>query len=185
MNIKGKKVVIRAIEEKDIPFFHEAINSEELEKNEIRVNFPISKIQQMNWYDSLQKDDHTNYKLAIEYNNSLVGYTNILNIDWVNRCAWTGIKIFSTEFRGKGIGTDSVMAIMRFCFDVLNLNRLEGFILDHNDASFRLYVEKCGWVVEGTKRQCAYKNGEYINGKYVSILKEDYYALLNKNKYWD
>lgn len=48
------------------------------------------------------------------------------DIDWKNRKAHHGMKLANKERRGKGIGTDTVMAIMRYAFDELGLNRLDG-----------------------------------------------------------
>lgn len=184
MEIKGKKVVIRAICFDDLDILLKAINSEELEKYELRTNFPISYDDQKHWYEQ-QRNDSSGKKLVITYENKVIGYTNILNIDWVNRSAWTGIKIFSEEYRGMGLATDSVMAIMKYAFDSLNLMRLEGLIFEYNNQSKKLYIDRCGWKVEGIKRKCVYKNGEYYNAEYVSILRTEYYELIEKNNYWD
>lgn len=184
MNICGKKVIIRAIEDADAEIFQRAINDSFLEYFETGCNFPISLNEQKNWIAN-NRGSNTDAKFAIEYEGVVVGYTNILNIDWKNRSAWNGIKLFGDENRGKGLGMDAVMAIMRFCFEELGLNRLEGQILDYNKASYKLYVEKCGWSVEGTKRQCAFKGGKYHDGYMVSILKKDYQSLNDKIGYWD
>ena len=184
MNIFGKKVIIRAIEKEDLQILKKAINSPELENNEATINFPISDYQQEKWYESINNNNNS-YKFIIQYEDRVVGYTNILNIDWINRSAWTGIKIFSIEDRGKGIGTDSVMAVMKFAFEYLNLQRLEGAINEYNKSSYNLYIKKCGWKQEGTKRKAVFKKGKYYNIYTVSILKEEYDQLINENNYWD
>ena len=185
MNIIGKHVIIRAIEEKDLPAMFEAVNSAELDNSyEIHTGFPISLNSHKHWFESISKHDANNARLIIEYNGTAVGYISLINIDWVNRSAWNGIKLFSTDHMGKGIGTDAVMAIMRFAFESLNLNRLEGSLFEYNKASYGLYVEKCGWTVEGKKRQSVFKNGGYYDTICVAILKEDYTELVKKTNYW-
>lgn len=184
MNIIGKKVLIRAVEEKDTEVFYKAINDPYLERFENGFNFPISTSQQKNWIQSLCISNE-NTKLAIEYNGEVIGYTNILNIDWKNRTAWTGIKLFENMYRGQGLGRDSVMAIMRFCFEELGLNRLEGQIIEYNEASYKLYVDKCGWKVEGKKKECVYRGNEYHDVYMVAILKTDYLKLINETNYWN
>ena len=174
---------IRAINLDDLDVLLDAINSEELEKYEHRTNFPVSFEEHKQWYEN-QKNDNYGKKMVIVFEKKVIGYTNIINIDWINRSAWTGIKIFSEEYRGMGLATDAVMAVMRFAFDSLNLVRLEGLIFEYNLASKKLYVGRCGWKVEGVKRQCVYKDGEYHNAEYVSILRSEYYDLLKKTNYW-
>lgn len=184
MLIKGKKVVIRAIENSDAEILQAAINDPILEGFEVGFAFPVSYDQQLEWIQKNQRQEN-GIKLVIEYADEVVGYTNILNIDWKNRTAWNGIKLFSEKYRGKGLATDTVFAIMRYCFEELNLNRLEGAILTFNKPSYHLYVEKCGWSVEGTKRQNVYKKGKYHDQLMVAILKEDYEKLIEKTNYWN
>ena len=50
-------------------------------------------------------------------------------------------------------GTDTVMAIMKYAFEELQLNRLDGTIIEYNEPSRRLYYDKCGWMVEGVRRK--------------------------------
>ena len=79
-----------------------------------------------------------------------------MDIDWKNRRADHGIKISSHSNRAKGIGTDAVMAIMRYAFDELGLNRLDTSRFDTNEPSMKLYP-KCGWKEEGVRREYVYK----------------------------
>lgn len=69
----------------------------------------------------------------------------LVNIDWKNRVATNGIKLVSRSNRSKGAGTDTVMAIMRYEFEELQLNRLDGSILEYNEGSKSLYLGKCDW----------------------------------------
>ena len=88
------------------------------------------------------------------------------------------------ERRAKGIGTDTVMAIMRYAFDELGLNRLDGSWFDDNLASKGMYT-KCGWVEEGIQRQYIYKNGVYRDLTIVGILASEYHKLIEENAYWE
>lgn len=181
MLIQGSKVIIRAIEKEDLVYLKDSINSSELEHMEIGANFPISMFGQEKWLNNLDLMDSNNHRMIIEYEGKVVGYTCLINIDWKNRVAHTGIKLFSKEYRGKGLGEDAVMAIMKFSFKELNLNRLEGFMIDYNSASLKLYIDKCGWKQEGIKRKYVYKDGEYHDLVIVGILQEDYDCMI-KNR---
>ena len=48
------------------------------------------------------------------------------------------------------------MTVMKYCFEELNLNRIDGSIIEYNVPSQKLYINKCGWTVEGTKRQSVF-----------------------------
>ena len=185
MNIKGKKVILRAIEKEDLELLREMINDDGIEKFVVGYSYPVSKVQQEVWFNSIIQDKE-NLRLIIETEeDGAIGFANIINIDWKNRSAFHGIKIANKDFRSKGLGTDTVMAVMRYAFDELQLNRLDGAIITYNEGSIKLYCDRCGWVVEGLKRKAVYKAGAYHDMYVVGILKEGYDELVTVNKYWE
>lgn len=183
MNIFGKVVTLRAIEEKDLDMLMGIMNDPEVEKMVVGWAFPISINQQKDWF--IKSINSSDRRFIIEtQEDGAVGLATLGQFDWKNRIAFHGIKIGNDKFRAKGIGTDTVMAIMRYAFDELQLNRLDGAILDYNMASEKLYCSKCGWKIEGVRRQYVYKNGKYHDLKIVGIIKEQYKELIEKNSYW-
>ena len=76
------------------------------------------------------------------------------------------------------------MAVMRYAFDELGLHRLDGSWFEENTASSRLYT-RLGWSEEGICREYIYKRGRYRDLILTGILAEDYYKLLERNRYWD
>ena len=121
MNILGKYVILRAIEEEDLELLREMINDPEIERMVGGYSFPISKWQQKKWFE-LISNKQNDIRLIIETKeDGAIGFANIVNIDWKNRSAFHGIKIANKKFRAKGIGTDTVMAIMRYAFEELQL----------------------------------------------------------------
>ena len=76
------------------------------------------------------------------------------------------------------------MAIMRYAFDELQLNRLDGSWFPENEASKGMYT-KCGWVEEGVRRNYIFKDGKYRDLVVVGILANEYRNLIEKNHYWD
>jgi len=73
---------------------------------------------------------------------------------------------------------------MKYAFEELQLNRLEGSIIEYNEASKKLYCNKCGWKIEGTKRKAVFKGNQYHDELIVAILREEYEELVEKNNYW-
>ena len=185
MNIKGKIVTLRAMEEEDQEMLRGMINDPEIEKMVGGYSFPVSREQQLNWFRA-NGNTQNNIRLIIETEeDGAIGFANIVNIDWKNRSAFHGIKIANKKFRARGIGTDTVMAIMKYAFEELQLNRLDGSIIKYNEPSRKLYCDKCGWQVEGVKRKSVFKLNEYHDELIVGILRDEYFKLINDNKYWD
>ncbi|MBU5427919.1 GNAT family N-acetyltransferase [Tissierella pigra] len=184
MNIRGKFVTLRAMEEEDQELLREMVNDPDIEKMVGGYSFPISKSQQNNWFNN-NVNNQNNIRLIIETEeDGAVGFANIVNIDWKNRSAFHGIKIANKKFGSRGIGTDTVMAVMRYAFEELQLNRLDGTIIKYNEPSRKLYCDKCGWKVEGIKRKSVFKQNDYHDELIVGILKEEYEELIKLNNYW-
>ena len=82
MNIHGKIVRLRAIEESDFAQFHEWGNDPELWRLLGGWHFPVSSESTKMWIRN-QIDDRNNIRLAITTpTEGLVGLANILDIDW-------------------------------------------------------------------------------------------------------
>ncbi len=110
--------------------------------------------------------------------------TGLWDIDWHNRHALTATKlILSEDTKGKGYGRDAIMTMSAYAFYEVGLNRLWGSIIDYNVASFRSYVEKSGWKVEGKLRNHIFRNGTFHDLYYVACLKEDFESVPDVKDY--
>ena len=184
MNIKGKFVTLRAMSSDDLPMICEMFNDPELENFVVGWAFPLSLEQQKQWFEK-NMNDQKNFRFVIETpDDGAVGIVTLTSIDWKNRTATHGIKLANKEKRTKGIGTDTVMALMRYAFEELGLHRLDGSWFDENIASKSLY-KKCGWKEEGVKRECVFKHGKWRNLTIVGALESDYNEAVERLKYWD
>lgn len=181
MILKGEKVILRALEYEDLEFLRETINDPEIEKLVCGWAYPISKSQQIDWYEKTLNENKILRFVAETEEHGVIGVADIRDIDWKNRVAFHGIKIGNSKIRGKGYGKDIVFTIMKYAFEELNLNRLDGAILDYNEGSKKLYLEKCGWKVEGVRRKYIFKNNKYNDMLVVGILKEEYLKMKDSN----
>ena len=84
------------------------------------------------------------------------------------------IYIGDASLRGRGYGRQAMEAMMKYCFEDLNLQRL---YLDHytgNPAGF-LY-ENLGFQREGVLRKNCRKNGVLYDVHLMSMLREEYFS---------
>ncbi len=185
MNIQGKIVTLRALERTDLQKLQLFANDRETQQGIGETYFPSSMNFHEKWYERIDGDSN-NLRLGIEtQEHGLVGISSIMNIDSRNRRGWHGIMIGDARCRGKGIGMDTIMTTMRYAFNELNLNRLDGSMLETNRASIRLYCDKLGWVEEGKRRSYYYRDGQYFDQILVGILKSDYEEKAKELKYWE
>lgn len=183
MNIKGKFVTLRQMTKNDSQMVCDMFNDPEIENFVEGWAFPLSIEQHQRWLEN-NIGDQRNFRFVIDSDDDgPVGIATLTDIDWKNRRAMHGIKLANKEHRTKGIGTDAVMALMRYAFDELGLHRLDGAWFDFNTASKALYT-KCGWKEEGVRREYVYKQGNWRDLIIVGILESDYRRLIANNGYW-
>lgn len=185
MELYGKKVKLRAVEENDMEMLRELTNSPDFEKMIVGWSFPVSTVEQKKYFESLE-----NGLLRLRYiieteEDGAVGMIGLKDIDWKNgRAFGLGMRIAKKEIRTHGLATDAWMTLLKYAFYELRLNRIDGSAIEYNKASLRV-CEKVGFKIEGTQRQAVYKNGKYHDVVVMSCLKADYEELLAKNHYWD
>lgn len=185
MNILGKKVTLRAVEEADLLILHKWANDPTTQDIIGNIHLPSSFEYQKNWFKNLQTDI-LNQRFAIETEElGIIGLSSIIQIDWRNSHAWHGIVLGDKDIRGKGYGFDAVMATMRYAFDELNMERLDGSMIEYNELSINFYCEKLGWKKEGIRRNYYFRRGQYWDQIIVGITKEDYKNIVNQNNYWN
>ena len=184
MEIRGKKVILRAIEVCDLEQLNVWANDPEIQYGLAGWHFPTSMIDQRKWYDNLSVNS-LQQRFAIHTEElGLIGTTNLMEIDWKNRHAFHGLMLGSKEVRGKGLGLDVVMAVMRYAFEDLGFERLDGSMIEHNEASLKLYIGKCGWQEEGRQRRWYFRQGRFWDRIMVGVTRGDYADLCTRTNYW-
>lgn len=184
MNIQGKQVTLRAIEYEDLGVLNKWANEPEIQYWLGGWHFPINKNDQEKWYENLTANS-LNQRFAIEtVEFGLIGTANLVDIDWKNKNAFHGMLLGDKNIRGKGFAKDTVFAIMRYAFEELGLQRLDGSMIEYNEASLKMYIQKCGWKEEGRQRSWYFRKNKYWDRIMVGITKEDYFELIQNNNYW-
>ena len=84
MNIKGKIVTLRAIEETDLNLLHKWANDPEIQDIMGVIHFPSSMDFHRLWFQNL-KSDLLNQRFAINMSGiGLIGISSLMSIDWRN-----------------------------------------------------------------------------------------------------
>lgn len=185
MELRGKKVLLRAVEEEDLEMLRELTNDPDYEKMIVGWSFPISKQEQKEWFLNCHNGlSRLRYIIETEEEGA-VGMIGLRDIDWKNGSAsGLGMRIANKEIRTKGLATDAWMTLMRYAFYELRLNRVNGSALEYNKASLKV-CEKVGFKIEGTQRKAIFKDGKYVDLILMGCLREDYEELIKKNHYWE
>lgn len=184
MHFLGRHVRLRAIERGDLTALAAFHNDPDTART-LEFSWPLSLANQEDFFERARRDPNSKRLVVETEEHGVIGYSGLWGIDWVDRRATNGIIIGRGDLRGRGLGTDTIMAVMRAAFDHVGLQRLDADIVEHNTASLRLYVEKCGWKEEGRRRQHAFAQGRYWDRVLVGITAAEYREMIARTGYWN
>jgi len=115
--------------------------------------------EHLSWINKIKTDQSQIIFVAMGEDSCPLGVVNISKIDPINNKAEWGYYL-TKEARG-GLGTALNYAIINFIFDVLNIQKLNGAVLEGNDDSIKLH-KRFLFQDEGFRRANILKEGEYI-----------------------
>jgi RimJ/RimL family protein N-acetyltransferase len=182
--IKGKTVLLRAPEATDLELLNRWANDPGIWRHLTGWHFPYSTRSTAEWIASRQASDQRDQVFCIDVPGvGLVGTSSLHEIDWKNRRALQGMMIGDERNRGKGYAVDAQMALLRYVFDELGLQRLHSEIIDSNERSIRFY-QKCGWTVDGRQAEFYFREGQWHGRVLIGITRQGYQDHCAKTGYW-
>jgi len=175
MNLETKNLIIRPSEFNDIETFYKwELMPEVTEFFSIRDGQTLEEVTEKFLRDKANPQ-FEQWTICLKETGEMIGRIVFGDIEE----AWKGeiwrIYIADTKLRGKGLGKEAMLAMMKHAFCDLNLERL---YLDHytgNPASY-LYLS-LGFKYEGVLRKNCRKNGVLYDVHLMSMLKDEYKAL--------
>jgi ribosomal-protein-alanine N-acetyltransferase len=110
--------------------------------------------------------------VARKSDNKIIGYCCLGDFDddsirsqigyGFNRCEWN-----------KGYATEAINILVKFGFEVMNLNRIEAEVTLGNDASIKV-LKKANFIQEGIFRERTIMKGEFVDDVILAIIKRNY-----------
>jgi len=124
------------------------------------------------WRRRLSENVDSVYYLVAIIDERIVGMVHVATFPHRPRRRHAGaIGITVREdWQGKGVGKELMRAIIDVADNWLNLTRLELEVYADNEAAIHLY-ERFGFEVEGTLRQHAFRDGQYVDSKLMGRLR--------------
>ena len=155
----GKTAKIRAVKIEDAPDINRMRTMDGVREN--ILGMMSERIADSEKYiRELTQNDHV---LVAEENGAVIGCAG-LHVSPRPRerhTAWCGINIH-TEHQRQGVGKALMEAILDIADNWLKLKRVELCVFTDNQSAISLY-KKMGFVVEGTKKFAAIRDGAYID----------------------
>ena len=180
--IEGESVALGVIVEEDLEKFWFWVNDKEvmqyLSDNLFYKIYTLTMEKQ--WLDSVLRGQKDTLAFAIllppEY--KLIGITSLGNIDWRNRNAELAIFIGEKDLWGRGLGTEALVLLLDYAFNVLGLNKVYLRAIEYNERAIKCYL-KVGFKIVGRLRKQRFRGGRYWDEIAMDILAEEF---RNKHK---
>lgn len=170
--IKGKKVLLRTIKQKDIDtvydlicdinnkgaYWHLIIPSE----TEFKREFSENGLWGQSEGRMLIMDHHENYLGELLFFKGF-DYQSGFEV---------GYELFHSSYSGKGYMKEALLLFCSYLFTCFPINRIQVNAMKENVGS-RKVAENCGFVYEGTMRKATFHNGKYHDLELFSLLREE------------
>ena len=175
----GNRIYFRPLEVDDIERLVKWVNDPDITQFLTMGRFPINFAREEEWLKGLYKGQNDiALGIVLKDGDIHIGNVGLHQIDWVSRECIFGIMIGEEEYQDKGYGTEATLLMLKYAFEVLNINRVELTVYEFNKRAIRCY-EKAGFIPEGRLREKVFKNGRYYDILIMSILKNEWGNKLN------
>lgn len=121
--------------------------------------------------------NNNGFQAGIWYKGKLAGVIGLHHVNWSNKSTSIGYWL-GKDFQGKGLMTNACQALIQYCLEELNLNRVEIRAATKNYKSAAI-PPKLGFQKEGCLRSAEWLYDKYVDHYVFGLTKSDY---LNKEK---
>lgn len=154
--LKGKEIILRAIEPEDLEFLYACENNSEI-WNISNTLAPYSKYILKQYIKNSHHDIYTNkqLRLIIALSNNpeiIVGAIDLFDFDPFHMRAGVGILINKDSDREKGYAYEALKILLNYCFKHLQFHQLYCNISVSNKKSISLF-KKVGFEERGEKKE--------------------------------
>jgi len=127
----------------------------------------------IDWLNShFEKQEAVTWAITLHDDDRLIGTCGNYAWDRSNRRVDIGYHVVPSHW-GHGYAAEATHAILRWCFDHLDVHRIQADCTDGNLASERVLL-KCGFTVEGIWRESCWEHGRFVSIKQFGLLRREY-----------
>lgn len=173
---EGERVYLSPMSLDDYKTYTAWVNDETLARGIGNFKMLITEENEKEWISSQDKNGIFSFAVIDKKTNKLLGNYGLEVRDQVSRRFHVGGFIGEKENRGKGYGTEALMLVTKFAFEILNANTLFSGIYSFNEASLKS-AKKAGYKEAGRFRNSYYYNSKFYDEIMIEMTREDYDEL--------
>ena len=164
--LKGKNILLRALEPSDVDLLYQWENTSELWHLSNTIT-PFSRFVLEQYIMDSHQDIFTSKQLRLmidKKNHGIlitIGTIDLFDFDPVNKRAGIGVMIVREEQR-QGYAAEALQMLINYCFNTLNLHQVYCNIIADNLASMNLF-KKAGFEVAGIKKEWILASNKWMD----------------------
>ena len=179
MTKNKKNISLKSITKKDLPIIIEWRNKEGVRDYNTQFILLNLKIQE-NWFEQIKEKKDRKMFLINYKNQKSVGVCGLINLDLNNHNAEIAIIIGEKKFHGKGIGKETLINLLNYGFQKLNLHRISANVFEFNVTSQKFF-ESLDFQYEYSAREKLWRRGKWWDVLTYSILKDEFMTKIKDN----
>ncbi|WCN01384.1 GNAT family N-acetyltransferase [Streptomyces sp. M92] len=171
--LTGEKTVLRPFTQQDADAMWEIIGDPEVIRFTFEPTTELTRERLRSWYGVRTGDpDRLDLAVTDRVTGELVG--EVVLYEWdpsARSCAFR--TLIGPRGRGRGLGSEATRLIVGHGFDQAGLHRVQLEVYADNRRARRVY-EKTGFVVEGTRREAAWRDGVWVDEVLMAVLDHEW-----------
>lgn len=136
---------------------------------------PEKAIELIDWLNRMFEEGiAVNWGITLLNDDTVIGTCGNYGWDKSNRKVDIGYHIIQPLW-GKGYATEAARDVVAWCFDNLNVHRIQADCTEGNIGSERVLL-KCGFTHEGTWRESCWEHERFVNIRQFGLLRPEFEA---------
>lgn len=162
-SLTSQRLLLRPFADSDLMNVYSGLSDPEVIKYYgVSYDSPEATQAQMDFFRDLELNGTGVWWAVCSPDNHLFyGGGGFSSLSQVHQKAEVGFWLLP-PYWGNGLLQEAMTLICTYGFQEMNLHRMEGFVETENEKSKKA-IEKAGFVLEGTLRECERKNDRWIS----------------------
>jgi RimJ/RimL family protein N-acetyltransferase len=167
--LRGDRVVLRAVEDDDVPHIHRWMNHPDVWRNmDYEQPFSLADVR-----EDVERSRTEGVPFTIEVGGWPIGRVGLNRFRRLDRIAALYLYIGEPDAWGHGYAHEALDTLLAYAFDRFDLWQVELWTLADNEKAIRVYAA-CGFVEEGTLRDRSWKEGRWVGHLVMSVNRDEF-----------
>ncbi len=173
--LEGDGLVLRTVEEEDLPFLRDAINDPRVRRY-LPSRLPLNMDGEREFYEDVIVGDDGSLNLLIWADDGdeerRAGTIGVHGLGLVDGSCEIGLFLVPDAW-GEGLGSEASRLVTEWAFQDRGRHRVTARVTEGNAGS-RAIWEKLGFRHEATFREAVFREGEYVDQHLYAVLEHEW-----------